>query len=55
MGAIRPMVAIIDKITDRKDDGVPGLFAKFSAAIRRSENMSLVCGLRWDAYRNVRK
>lgn len=54
-GAIRPMVAITDKITDRKADGVPGLFAKCSAAIRRSENMSLVCGLRWDAYRNVRK
>lgn len=49
------MVAIPDKIADRKNDGVPDLFAKFSAAIRRSENMSLVCGLRCDAYRRVRK
>lgn len=54
-GAIRLMVAIPDKIADRKNDGVFGLFAKFSAAIRRSENISLVCGLRCDAYRNVRK
>jgi len=49
------MVAIPDNIADRKNDGVPDLFAKFSAATRRSENMSLVCGLRCEAYRNVRK
>lgn len=49
------MVAIPDKIADLKNDGVPDLFAKFSAAIRRSENISLVWGLRWDAYLNVRK
>lgn len=55
MGAIRLMVAIPDKIADRKKDGMPDLFAKFSAATRRSENMSLVCGLRCEAYRNVRK
>lgn len=54
-GAIRLIVAIPDKMADRKNDGVPDLFAKFSAATRRSENISRVCGLRCDAYRNVRK
>lgn len=49
------MVAMPDKIADRKNDGVPGLFAIFSVATRMSENISLVCGLRWDAYRKVRK
>lgn len=49
------MVAIPDKMADRRNDGVPGLLAKFSVATRRSENMSLVCGLRCEAYRNVRK
>lgn len=49
------MVAIPDKMADRKNEGVAGLLAKFSAATRKSENMSLVCGLRCDAYLNVRK
>jgi len=49
------MVAIPDKMADLKNDGVPGLLANFSVAARRSENMSLVCGLRCDAYRSVRK